>query len=245
MATRDKHMNKGEATPIKRRKRRRKDVSDLRAHRALVRAGQLLFGERGVESTSIDDILRTARVSRGSFYNHFEDKTALIKEVLRASSSNIEQVISVINRDEQDPAIRVARAMCAYAREALDDPPHALFILRVLIHTSEPDAPKGMVDDVTAGMAKGRLAVFTLETGVAFILGICKALIQQALVAKSLPMVVAVTQQFVTLTLRALGVPQLEAELIAAKTADEVVRQARPAKDGSEGIKIDKKYKKS
>ena len=50
----------------------------LRKTRALVEAARSHFLERGLEPVTIDDIVRTAGVSKGSFYRYFENKEALI-----------------------------------------------------------------------------------------------------------------------------------------------------------------------
>ena len=49
-----------------------------RTRAALVAAGQRLFCERPVDAVAIDDIVQAADVSKGSFYNHFPDRDALI-----------------------------------------------------------------------------------------------------------------------------------------------------------------------
>lgn len=41
-------------------------------------AGLLLFGEKGYEGTSIDDIARQAKLAVGSFYQHFRSKRQLL-----------------------------------------------------------------------------------------------------------------------------------------------------------------------
>jgi AcrR family transcriptional regulator len=41
-------------------------------------AGLLLFGEKGYESTSVDDIARRAKLAVGTFYQHFRSKRQLL-----------------------------------------------------------------------------------------------------------------------------------------------------------------------
>ena len=41
-------------------------------------AGLVLFGEKGYESTSIDEIARRAKLAVGSFYQHFRSKRQLL-----------------------------------------------------------------------------------------------------------------------------------------------------------------------
>ena len=55
---------------------RQKRSRDKRAR--LKAAGLLLFGEKGYESTSVDDIARRAKLAVGSFYQHFRTKRQLL-----------------------------------------------------------------------------------------------------------------------------------------------------------------------
>ena len=47
-------------------------------------AARLLFGERGYEHTSIEEVLESSGVTRGALYHHFPSKTALFDAVLEA-----------------------------------------------------------------------------------------------------------------------------------------------------------------
>ena len=48
---------------------------------ALIEAARSLFGERGFAGTSLDEIVRTAGVTKGALYHHFSDKEDLFKAV--------------------------------------------------------------------------------------------------------------------------------------------------------------------
>jgi len=52
------------------------------AHDRVLRAALGLFGERGIEATSMDAIARAAGVSKATIYNHWADKEALLMEVM-------------------------------------------------------------------------------------------------------------------------------------------------------------------
>lgn len=52
------------------------------AHEKVVLAALELFGERGIEATSMDAIARTSGVSKATIYNHWADKEALLMEVM-------------------------------------------------------------------------------------------------------------------------------------------------------------------
>lgn len=52
------------------------------AHEKVILAALTLFGERGIEATSMDAIARASGVSKATIYNHWADKEALLMEVM-------------------------------------------------------------------------------------------------------------------------------------------------------------------
>ena len=75
----------GEDLPREPRQKR-----SLEKRARLKAAGLVLFGEKGYESTSIDEIARRAKLAVGSFYQHFRSKRqlllALVDELLEKMS---------------------------------------------------------------------------------------------------------------------------------------------------------------
>jgi AcrR family transcriptional regulator len=52
------------------------------AHDKVLRAALELFGERGIDGTSVDAIAQASGVSKATIYNHWADKEALLLEVM-------------------------------------------------------------------------------------------------------------------------------------------------------------------
>ncbi len=52
------------------------------AHEKVLRTALELFGERGIEATSMDAIARDSGVSKATIYNHWADKEALLMDVM-------------------------------------------------------------------------------------------------------------------------------------------------------------------
>jgi AcrR family transcriptional regulator len=52
------------------------------AHDKVLRAALGLFGERGIDATSMDSIAQASGVSKATIYNHWADKEALLMEVM-------------------------------------------------------------------------------------------------------------------------------------------------------------------
>jgi AcrR family transcriptional regulator len=56
---------------------------------SILNAARRIFAERGYDGTSVDSIVRSAGVSKGAFYWHFESKGALFRELLRQQTDRI------------------------------------------------------------------------------------------------------------------------------------------------------------
>ena len=52
------------------------------AHEKVLNTALTLFGERGIEGTSMDAIAKASKVSKATIYNHWSDKEALLLEVM-------------------------------------------------------------------------------------------------------------------------------------------------------------------
>jgi AcrR family transcriptional regulator len=57
-------------------------VRSPEAHEKVIRAALDLFGERGIDATSMDAIARESGVSKATIYNHWADKEALLLEAM-------------------------------------------------------------------------------------------------------------------------------------------------------------------
>jgi AcrR family transcriptional regulator len=62
---------------------RREEYTEA-TRQALLSAGQEIFAREGYQSAGIEAISRAARVTRGAFYHHFQDKKALFDAVVVA-----------------------------------------------------------------------------------------------------------------------------------------------------------------
>ena len=100
-------------------------------HGRLVEAALLVIAEKGIETTVIDDVIATAGVSRGTFYNHFTDvhelmlsaRDALVDEWLDLALTAVAKV--------EDPAQSCAIALRAGLEVADDYPLLARFHIMI------------------------------------------------------------------------------------------------------------------
>ena len=66
-----------------------------------------LFAERGYHGTGVAELLAVARVSRGSFYYHFDDKEAVLFEISLVPVENMCTVSSQIAADGRTATERI------------------------------------------------------------------------------------------------------------------------------------------
>src|ERR1700679_2358345 len=79
---------------------RRENKKDLTRQQMLTAASDL-FVQKGYDSTSVEDIAELANVSKGTFYNHFETKEALVIELRRSMlAGTVEQTYDLLGQGQ-------------------------------------------------------------------------------------------------------------------------------------------------
>ncbi|WP_170357725.1 TetR/AcrR family transcriptional regulator [Ruegeria arenilitoris] len=76
---------------------RMSEAEKRRSHNRILDAAAQLFRERGVEATSVADVMKAAGMTHGGFYRHFESKEDLIATAFRHA---IDDVVSGMEREE-------------------------------------------------------------------------------------------------------------------------------------------------
>lgn len=198
-----------------------------RTRAALIGAGRRLYSERPVDAVTVDDIVQAAAVGKGSFYNHFADRDALVRAISSEIRGHVESAVTRANAGVDDPARRLARAVCTYLRFALDGAESAGVLVRVHSGHTSLTAPlnRGLVEDIETGLTSGRFAVATVEAGVLYVMGVTQVALVRVVQEPTLAYAVSLSQQMCALILRGLGVAAAEADLIAAQASDEIVRK--------------------
>ena len=93
------------------------------AESRLLAAGLSLFARRGTERVNSNTIARHARLGIGTFYSHFPDKYALLREIeLRTLSGLRHARVAAIRESRADPADRVRRTVEATVHFAAQHP---------------------------------------------------------------------------------------------------------------------------
>ena len=101
----------------------RKTKEDAEAtRRAIQNAALELFSTRGVAETTLSDVAKTAGVTRGAIYWHFQNKEALLRSLMTETILPYEQVALEGEReDEPDPLGKLKTSFNAILAAAAED----------------------------------------------------------------------------------------------------------------------------
>ncbi|WP_052852175.1 TetR/AcrR family transcriptional regulator [Streptomyces avicenniae] len=197
--------------PANRFERRR-----ARTRQALVAAARGILAEQGGTDVSIQEIADRADVGFGTFYNHFETKTALFDAAVADALEEYGRLLDTVTEGIADPAETVATGVRLTLRLAATHP-EITQILRYRglqhIHAGTGLGPRAL-RDLRAGAASGRFAVedprLALGAVGGSILGMLQLHTLEALDA-------AAGERMAELVLRMLGLPADEAHDVARR----------------------------
>lgn len=90
-----------------------------------------VFGEHGPDIPVVDDFVRAAGVSRGTFYNYFQTTRELLDATMETLSDEVIATIVPAVAGMTDPVMRLATAARMYYRKATMDPLFGAFLKSV------------------------------------------------------------------------------------------------------------------
>jgi AcrR family transcriptional regulator len=100
--------------------RSRRDEYTEATRQALLSAGREIFTREGYQAAGIEAISRAARVTRGAFYHHFEDKKALFDAVVVALQAETTKRIEEKGRSHRKIWDRTIAGIDAYLDACLE-----------------------------------------------------------------------------------------------------------------------------
>jgi AcrR family transcriptional regulator len=187
-----------------------------KSHAHLIRAARALFAIRPVDSITVDDVTKEAKLAKGTFYVHFQHLDDLRSAVADELARELDDLIQPHRTAIADPVERIATGCAAFIRQALCDPAWGGLAARGVwaLPAVAAAARARLNEDLRAAIAQGRIAKISAEVGFDIAVGIVLQAMRSAS-QKRLPCsdVAAV----VSGVLRGLGV--------AADETDQIVRR--------------------
>jgi len=102
-----------------------------RMHRKLVESALLVFAEKGVDASVIEDVIAAAGVSRGTFYNYFRTNADLLAAAIEELGNELVEHIEARVRSFPSPAARLFTGLRLYLAAARRFPLFARFVARI------------------------------------------------------------------------------------------------------------------
>jgi len=150
----------------------------------LVEAATQLFAEKGVDATTIDEIVVRAGVAKGTFYNYFIDRSAIAVAVAARIRHELNAAVGEINEGIADPAERVIRGVRLFMALAVYDAVHARMLARLYEGSAQVEGASNnhLKSDLAEGLASGRLKVPSLDVALHAVVGIATIAMRHILV---------------------------------------------------------------
>ena len=136
-------------------------------------AGVNLIGKPGRCTPTVDEIIREAGVSRGTFYNHFDDIFSFIQFLFDEIQVRLIGAVDRANAAIADPAERLARAVVVCIEYAERYPREVQILARFSRAQLAPDSPlsRKFSEELIAAMVTGCAQDCALETAVCVFVG--------------------------------------------------------------------------
>ncbi len=101
----------------------------IRNERAILDAALELFSSKGLEQTSVSDVVAKSGLARGTFYNYFTGKEALWEKTIDLFVGSIAEILSRERKKARSLHEFMYNSFYAYAR-VFDDPRHMSLLTR-------------------------------------------------------------------------------------------------------------------
>ncbi|HEY3729056.1 MAG TPA: TetR/AcrR family transcriptional regulator [Solirubrobacteraceae bacterium] len=202
----------------------RQDRRRAQTRAKLLGAAGALFARQGVENTRINEITEEADLGFGSFYNHFENKEAIVAAVVEQAAAAAAEAIDAATRSLKDPAEVVAVAHRSLIKQAVDDPEWGWLLVRLEISHNLASRTLGPYArrDLARGIESGRFRVDDPEVALIAAGGALLAVIRTVL---QTPADETTAQHHAACVLRIFGLSPHDAAEVAARP----LRRRRPS----------------
>lgn len=109
-----------------------------RTHQALLDSATQLFMRQGVAKTTLNDIARTAGMTRGAVYWHFENKDAVIQALWERNASMLHYTFTneLMHLDPQLPDRHFRKVLKQLLRSVVEQPEIGQ-VIRIVMHSVE------------------------------------------------------------------------------------------------------------
>jgi AcrR family transcriptional regulator len=179
----------------------------------LIRAAREVMGRLGADATTISAITAAAGVGKGSFYNHFDSKDALVEAVIDEMIAAFAAQILSLTDSLDDAAEVLAVSIRHFIRMATEEPEVGHFIVRGATGRAlvEENIGPWAQRDVERGIADGRFQCDDKLIFAAILAGSAESVIRGVLDGR---FAAEAGAELAASILKMLGVPSAEADAL-------------------------------
>jgi AcrR family transcriptional regulator len=166
---------------------RRAEIGRMKRERTrtkIIERALRVVAEKGFDAPTIDDFVDAADVAKGTFYNYFATREAILLAVAAAVADKVDLQLLSVYAGSKDPAWRVAVALRYFVRMSETKPVWGWLIVRMLPIVGGPVSEgmrKGVVADLAAGKRSGRFQFGSMDAAVAYGMGVLLMAVRTAL----------------------------------------------------------------
>jgi AcrR family transcriptional regulator len=123
---------------LSRRERKKRET-----RRRLMEAALRLFRKHGYADTTVERIAEAADVAKGTFFNYFETKEAILPALVEWRLQQLEEALLPERGAPASPVARIKLALCLVAEDPLLDPLLVQRLFAAVMHQRQKDAHPG------------------------------------------------------------------------------------------------------
>ncbi|GLC94356.1 TetR family transcriptional regulator [Cupriavidus sp. TA19] len=144
----------------------------------LLDAAMRVIGEQNGTAPVIDDVIREAKVSRGTFYNYFTSLDEVVNAIGQEMNNQMITDILPVYNVLDEPWQRAAVGFRLFMVRALLDRKWASFVIRIEAWPHTTMLAKYMSGDLAAGKARGQFRIDSIDAATDFLMGASARCIQ-------------------------------------------------------------------
>jgi AcrR family transcriptional regulator len=175
-----------------------------RTRAQIVEAGATLLAERPLEALTVDTVVETAGVAKGTFYYHFQSLEELAAAVGEELGESFDELLAPARLGLPDPIARITFGLTEFLAKALADPVWARLVVQSAHARTEfaRSIRENLKTDLNQAKAQGRLVVQDTELAADIVMGIWLQVMRGTL---QRPVAADLTRQALDAVLRAIG----------------------------------------
>jgi len=134
----------------------------------------MLLAERPLEALTVDTVVETAAVAKGTFYYHFQSMEELAAAVGEKLGESFDDLLAPVRLGMRDPVARLSFAFKRFLEKAILDPVWARLVVQSAQAPTEfaRGVRANLKQDLTEARAQGRLNVNDVELAADIVMGI-------------------------------------------------------------------------